>query len=37
MSAEEVATAFIGHYYNTADTNPAALAGLYVSLQFRSI
>jgi hypothetical protein len=31
MSAEEVATAFIQHYYSTVDTNPSALAGLYVS------
>ena len=29
MSAEEIAAAFINHYYSTVDTNPAALAGLY--------
>jgi Nuclear transport factor 2 (NTF2) domain len=29
MSAEDVATAFINHYYSTVDSNPAALAGLY--------
>lgn len=26
----EIATAFIQHYYQTLDTNPDALAGLYV-------
>ena len=31
MSAEEVAAAFVNHYYTTFDTNPANLAGLYVS------
>ncbi len=29
MSAEEVAKAFVGHYYNTFDTNRAGLASLY--------
>jgi hypothetical protein len=32
MSAEDVATAFINHFYSTWDSNPAALAGLYVSI-----
>jgi hypothetical protein len=32
MSVEEVANEFIKHYYTTLDTNPAALAGLYVSI-----
>jgi hypothetical protein len=31
MSAQEVADAFVNHYYTTFDTNPSALAGLYVS------
>jgi len=31
MSADEIATAFIQHYYTTLDSNPAALASLYVS------
>lgn len=30
MSAEEVANAFVQHYYNTFDNNRAALASLYV-------
>ena len=29
MSAEEIATAFISHYYGTLNTAPASLAGLY--------
>lgn len=32
MSAEEVAKAFVQHYYTTFDTNRAALANLYVRL-----
>jgi hypothetical protein len=32
MSAQEVAASFIQHYYNTFDTNPEQLGGLYVSL-----
>ena len=35
MSAEEVAKAFVQHYYTTLDSNPQALIGLYVS--FRTI
>jgi hypothetical protein len=31
MSAEDIANAFITHYYTTLNSNPAALAGLYVS------
>jgi menaquinone-dependent protoporphyrinogen IX oxidase len=31
MSAQEVATAFVQHYYTTMDSNPSALASLYVS------
>lgn len=31
MSAKEVATAFVQHYYTSMDSNPSALAGLYVS------
>lgn len=31
MSADEVASAFIQHYYSTLDSNPGALSGLYVS------
>lgn len=30
MSAEEVANAFVQHYYTTFDTNRPALASLYV-------
>lgn len=30
-SPQEIATAFIQHYYATLGTNPDALAGLYVS------
>ena len=30
MSSEEVAKAFINHYYTTLDQNVPALAGLYV-------
>ena len=29
MSAEEIAIAFVGHFYTTLDSNPTALAGLY--------
>ena len=29
MSAQEVATAFVGHYYQLRDSNPAGLASLY--------
>mmetsp|Transcript_63635 Transcript_63635/g.75296 ORF Transcript_63635/g.75296 Transcript_63635/m.75296 type:complete len:122 (+) Transcript_63635:117-482(+) len=29
MSAEDVAKAFVNHFYNTFDTNVDALAGLY--------
>jgi len=29
MSAEEVAAAFVNHYYTTFETDPMALAGLY--------
>jgi hypothetical protein len=31
MSAEEVAKAFVQHYYQAFDTNVDGLAGLYVS------
>jgi hypothetical protein len=31
MSAEEVAKAFVQHFYQTFDTNVDGLAGLYVS------
>jgi hypothetical protein len=34
MSAEEIANAFITHYYTTLDSNPSQLAGLYVSLTY---
>lgn len=34
MSAEEVAKAFIPHYYNVFDTAPQQLAGLFVRLCF---
>jgi hypothetical protein len=30
MSAEEVAAAFVNHYYTTLNGNPSALAALYV-------
>jgi hypothetical protein len=30
MSAEEVAAAFVEHYYTTVDTDPTQLEGLYV-------
>ena len=33
MSAEEIAAAFINHYFTTLDTNPQALVGLYVCNQ----
>ena len=29
MSAEEVASAFVQHFYTTLNTNPAGLVGLY--------
>lgn len=29
MSAEEVAKAFVSHFYTTLDSNPANLASLY--------
>jgi hypothetical protein len=32
MSAEAVANAFVAHYYQTADSNMAALSPLFVSL-----
>jgi len=35
MSAEEVAKAFVQHFYNAFDTNVDGLAGLYVSLKNR--
>lgn len=31
MSAEDIAVAFVNHFYSTLGSNPAALAGLYVS------
>lgn len=31
MSAEDVAAAFVNHYYTTLGSNPSALMGLYVS------
>lgn len=31
MSADEVAKAFVQHFYQTFDANPEGLAGLYVS------
>ena len=34
MSAEEVAKAFVQHFYNTFDSNVEGLAGLYVSVCF---
>ena len=37
MSAEDIAKAFVQHYYGTLDSNPAALAGLYVSLSYTFI
>ena len=35
MSVEEVAAAFIQHYYTSLGTNTSALAGLYVRNAFR--
>ena len=32
MSAEDVAKAFVQHFYNSFDTNVEGLAGLYVSV-----
>ena len=29
MSMDEIASAFVGHFYATLDTNATALAGLY--------
>lgn len=29
MSAEEIASAFVNHFYTTLDTNVTGLAGLY--------
>ena len=29
MSAEEIAHAFVSHFYTTLDSNPTLLAGLY--------
>mmetsp|Transcript_1032 Transcript_1032/g.1144 ORF Transcript_1032/g.1144 Transcript_1032/m.1144 type:complete len:123 (-) Transcript_1032:208-576(-) len=29
MSTDEIATAFVNHFYTTLNTNPTALAGLY--------
>ena len=34
MSAEEVAKAFVQHFYNSFDSNVEALAGLYVSRMY---
>lgn len=31
MSAEDIANAFVTHYYTALNNNPADLAGLYVS------
>jgi hypothetical protein len=31
MSADDVAKAFVQHFYTAFDTNPEGLAGLYVS------
>jgi hypothetical protein len=31
MSAEAVANAFVSHYYQTSDSNMAALTSLFVS------
>ena len=30
MSKEDVANAFVSHFYTTLDSNPGALLGLYV-------
>jgi hypothetical protein len=32
MSAEEIAQAFVGHFYNSFDTNVDSLASLFVSI-----
>ena len=37
MSAEEVATAFVQHYYQAFDSGADALAGLYVSISIPSV
>ena len=37
MSAEQVANAFTQHYYQTFDSNPDALVGLFVSLLWHCI
>jgi len=34
MSAEEVANAFVGHFYQTLDADASQLAPLYVSFLF---
>jgi hypothetical protein len=31
-SPEDIANAFVNHYYTTLNSNPQALAGLYVSV-----
>jgi hypothetical protein len=31
-SPEDIANAFVNHYYTTLNSNPQALAGLYVSI-----
>ena len=36
MSAQEVAEAFVKHFYQTFDTNVAQLATLYVGYERRS-
>jgi len=33
MSAEDIAKAFVNHFYQTLDSNVDALAGLYVSVR----
>jgi hypothetical protein len=37
MAAEEVAKAFVSHYYQSLDSNPDALVGLFVRTVIRSI
>ena len=37
MSVNDIAAAFIQHYYTTLDSNPTALVGLYVSLIFECL
>ena len=36
MSADEIAQAFVKHYFETRGTNPPALAGLYVIFILRA-